>query len=56
MRFEVTCPALCETEYTDDYDHAIGLCLSMHEESNSYAYIKSMLGDNDGEYGEPKPV
>ena len=56
MRFEVTCPALCETEYTDDYDHAIGLCLSMHEESNSYAYIKSMLGDIVGEYGEPKTV
>tara|TARA_B100000902_G_C27235737_1_gene877301 strand:+ start:820 stop:1008 length:189 start_codon:yes stop_codon:yes gene_type:complete len=52
MRYEITCPALGETEHTDDYDRAWDICYSMHQESDSYACIRSMLGDVIGEYGD----
>jgi hypothetical protein len=49
--YEITCPALGETETTYDYDRAWDICYSMHQESDSYACIRSMLGDVIGEYG-----
>ena len=53
MRFEITCPALGETEHTDDLDRAWDLCFDMYQESGSYACVRSMLGDVIGDYGAP---
>ena len=52
MRFEIYCPALGETEHTDDIDRAWDICLSMHNESDSYACVRNLLGDVIGEYGD----
>ena len=50
--YEITCPALGETETTTDLDRAMDVCFSMHDESNSYAYIRDAFGDIVGEYGD----
>ena len=50
--YEITCPALGETETTTDLDRAMDLCFSMHDESDSYAFIRDSFGDIVGEYGD----
>jgi hypothetical protein len=50
--FTVTCPALGETETVSDLDRAMDICFSMHDESDSYAYIRDAFGDIVGEYGD----
>jgi len=50
--FTVTCPALGETETVSDLDRAMDICFSMHDESDSYAYIRDSFGDIVGEYGD----
>ena len=50
--YEITCPALGETETTTDLDRAMDLCYSMHDESDSYAFIRDSFGDIVGEYGD----
>ncbi len=50
--YEITCPALGETEITTDLDRAMDLCFSMHDESDSYAFIRDSFGDIVGEYGD----
>jgi hypothetical protein len=50
--FYVACPALGESETVTDYDRATDLCFSMHQESDSYAYIRDAAGDIVGEYGD----
>jgi len=51
MTYEITCPALGETETTTDLDRAMDICYAMHDESASYAYIRDSFGDIVGEYG-----
>ena len=50
--YEISCPTLGETETTTDLDRAMDICYSMHDESNSYAYIRDSFGDIVGEYGD----
>ena len=50
--FTITCPALGETETTTDLDCAMDICFAMHDESDSYAYIRDAVGDIVGEYGD----
>ena len=50
--FTITCPALGETETTTDLDRAMDICFAMHDESDSYAYIRDAFGDIVGEYGD----
>ena len=50
--FTICCPALGETETATDLDRAMDLCFSMHNESDSYAYIRDAFGDIVGEYGD----
>ena len=50
--YEINCPALGETETTTDLDRAMDLCYSMHDESDSYAFIRDSFGDIVGEYGD----
>ena len=50
--YYVACPALGESETTSDLDKAMDLCYSMHDESDSYAYIRDSLGEIVGEYGD----
>ena len=52
MTYEITCPALGETETTTDLDRAMDICFAMHDESDSYAYIRDSFGDIVGEYGD----
>lgn len=52
MTYEITCPALGETETTTDLDRAMDICFAMHDESNSYACIRDTFGDVVGEYGD----
>ena len=49
--YEITCPALGETEMLTDFDRAMDVCFSMHDESGSYAFIRDHLGEIVGEYG-----
>ena len=49
--YEITCPALGETEMLTDLDRAMDVCFSMHDESGSYAFIRDHLGEIVGEYG-----
>ena len=49
--YEITCPALGETETTYDLDRAMDVCYSMHDESGSYACIRDRFGNVVGEYG-----
>jgi len=50
--YEISCPTLGETETTTDLDRAMDICYSMHDESDSYAYIRDSFGDIVGEYGD----
>lgn len=50
--YTIECPALGEVETTTDLDRAMDLCFAMHDESDSYAYIRDSLGDVVGEYGD----
>ena len=50
--YTVTCPALGETETVTDLDRAMDICFAMHDESDSYAYIRDQFGDIVGEYGD----
>lgn len=50
--FYVACPALGEGETVTDYDRATDLCFAMHQESDSYAYIRDAAGNIVGEYGD----
>jgi hypothetical protein len=50
--YEITCPALGETEMLTDLDRAMDVCFSMHDESGSYAFIRDHLGVIVGEYGD----
>ena len=50
--FTITCPALGETETTTDLDRAMDIFFAMHDESDSYAYIRDAFGDIVGEYGD----
>ena len=50
--YYVACPALGESETTSDLDKAMDLCFSMHDESDSYAYIRDSRGEIVGEYGD----
>ena len=52
MTYTVTCPALSETETVTDLDRAMDICFAMHDESDSYAYIRDQFGDIVGEYGD----
>ena len=52
MTYTVTCPALSETETLTDLDRAMDICFAMHDESDSYAYIRDQFGDIVGEYGD----
>jgi len=52
MTYTVTCPALSETETVTDLDRAMDICFAMHDESDSYAYIRDAFGDIVGEYGD----
>ena len=52
MTYEITCPALGETETTTDLDRAMDICFAMHDESNSYACIRDSFGNVVGEYGD----
>ena len=53
MTYEITCPALGETETVSDLDRAMDICFSMHNESDSYACIRDAFGMVVGEYGQP---
>jgi len=53
MTYEITCPALGETETVSDLDRAMDICFSMHNESDSYACIRDSFGMVVGEYGCP---
>ena len=50
--YTIECPALSETEPTTDLDRAMDICFSMHNESDSYAFIRDSFGDIVGEYGD----
>ena len=50
--YTIECPALGETETTTDLDRAMDLCFSMHDESDSCAFIRDSFGDIVGEYGD----
>jgi len=50
--FYVACPALGEGEYVSTLDRAMDICFSMHDESDSYAYIRDAHGNIVGEYGD----
>ena len=50
--YYVACPALGESEEMTDLDRAMDICYSMHEESDSYAYIRDVHGNIVGEYGD----
>lgn len=52
MTYTVECPKLCETETVTDLDRAMDICFAMHDESDSYAYIRDEAGDIVGEYGD----
>ena len=47
----VSCPALNETEVVWDYDRAVDVCYSMHEESGAFAWVEDYLGHTIIEYG-----
>lgn len=48
----VSCPALNETEVVWDYDRAVDVCYSMHEESGAFAWVEDYLGHTVVEYGD----
>ena len=48
----VACPALDEREIVYGLDRAADVCYSMHEESDSYAFVEDWLGWTVMEYGE----
>ena len=50
--YTVFCPTLLETEVVWDYDRAVDLCLSMHEESGAFAWVEDYLGHTVVEYGD----
>ena len=50
MTYIVSCPALDEKETTTDEMHAMEVCLSMADESNSPAYIHDCFGNLIGSY------
>ena len=52
MTYTVHCPALDETEVCYSQEHAIDVCLSMHNESGAYAYVEDYLGHTVVEYGD----
>ena len=52
MTYTVHCPALNETEVCYSQEHAIDVCLSMHNESGAYAYVEDYLGHTVAEYGD----
>jgi len=52
MTYTVNCPALNETEVCYSQEHAIDVCLSMHNESGAYAYVEDYLGHTVCEYGD----
>ena len=49
----VSCPALDERETVTSLDRAADICYSMHDESNSYAWVEDWLGHTVMEYGDP---
>ena len=52
MVYTVACPALNEREECYSQEHAIDVCLSMHNESGAYAYVEDYLGHTVVEYGD----
>ena len=52
MVYTVACPALNEREECYSQEHAIDVCLSMHNESGAYAYVEDYLGHTVCEYGD----
>jgi len=52
--YYVACPALGESEEMTDLDRAMDICYSMHEESDSYAFIRDAFGNIVGEYGDAR--
>ena len=52
LNYTVRCPKLDETEVCYSQEHAIDVCLSMHNESGAYAYVEDYLGHTVAEYGD----
>jgi len=51
-QYLVVCPTLTEQEYVMGLDRAAEICLSMHEESDAYAWVEDWLGHTVMEYGQ----
>ena len=50
--YTVTCQFLGEEESMTDYDRAVDVCYSMHNESGRYAEVRDQFGNVVIEYGD----
>jgi hypothetical protein len=49
--YRVSCPALQQEQLCHSMDEANDVCFSMHQESDSYAFVEDYLGHGVIEYG-----
>lgn len=50
--YRASCPALQQEQLCHSMDEANDVCWSMHEESDSYAFVEDYLGHGVIEYGD----